>query len=136
MATGSGLTFAANGQLNNLYQKVTAAESTETLLQTMAPAASAGFQSAVGENANQYVPIALYDVALSPAAVAALGENESIQVAIAVPGVADGTRLVAVCWDRNGNSRMVPVRVVNGVVYLTVSTSGPVMIMSRVQTQG
>ena len=102
----------------------------------MAPAASAGFQSAVGENANQYVPIALYDVALSPAAVAALGENESIQVAIAVPGVADGTRLVAVCWDRNGNSRMVPVRVVNGVVYLTVSTSGPVMIMSRVQTQG
>lgn len=100
------------------------------------PAASAGFQSAVGENANQYVPIALYDVALSPAAVAALGENESIQVAIAVPGVADGTRLVAVCWDRNGNSRMVPVRVVNGVVYLTVSTSGPVMIMSRVQTQG
>lgn len=136
MATGSGLSFAANGQLNNLYQQVTAAESTQQLLETMAPAAAASFAETVGEDANQYTPIGLYDVAMSPAAAAAVGENQSVSVAIAVPGVAEGTQLVAVCWDRNGNSRLVPVRVVNGVVYLSAATSGPVMIMSRVQAQG
>lgn len=136
MATGSGLSFAANGQLNNLYQQVTAAESTQQLLETMAPAAAASFNTTVGEEANQYTPIAMYDVAMSASAVSAIGENETAQVAIAVPGVAEGTQLVAVCWDRNGNSRLVPVRVVNGVVYLSVRGSGPVMIMARIQTQG
>lgn len=136
MATGSDLSFAANGQLNNLYQQVTAAESTQQLLETMAPAAAASFNATVGESANQYTPIAMYDVAMSAPAVSAIGENETAQVAIAVPGVAEGTQLVAVCWDRNGNSRLVPVRVVNGVVYLSVRGSGPVMIMARIQTQG
>lgn len=136
MTTGSGLTFAANGQLNNLYQQVTAAESTQQLLETMAPAAATSFNATVGESANQYTPIAMYDVAMSAAAVETLAEGESVQVAISVPGVADGTQLVAVCWDRNGNSRLVPVRVVNGVVYLSVRGSGPVMIMARIQTQG
>ena len=131
--TGSGLTYAANGQLNNLYNQVTSAESTEQLLATTAPAAAAGFQSAVGEAANAYTPIALYDVAASPSAEAAISESGSVQVAISVPGVANGTQVVAVCWDRNGNSYLVPVRVVNGVVYLTVRASGPVMIMARMQ---
>lgn len=56
MATGSDLSFAANGQLNNLYQQVTAAESTQQLLETMAPAAAASFNATVGESANQYHP--------------------------------------------------------------------------------
>lgn len=136
VTTGSGLTFAANGQLNNLYQQVGTAESTQQLLETMAPAAAAGFVAATGEGADQYTPIAMYDVAMSAAALEMLAEGESVQVAISVPGVADGTRLVAVCWDRSGNSRLVPVRVVNGVVYLMVRGSGPVMIMARIQTQG
>lgn len=131
--TGSGLTYAANGQLNNLYNQVTSAESTEQLLAATAPAAAAEFQTFVGESANAYTPIALYDVAASPSAEAVISESGSVQVAISVPGVANGTQLVAVCWDRNGNSRVVPVRVVNGVVYLTVYSSGPVMIMARVQ---
>ena len=131
--TSSGLTYGANGQLNNLYNQVTSAESTEQLLATTAPAAAAGFQSAVGEGANAYTPIALYDVAASSSAADVIAESGSVQIAISVPGVADGTQLVAVCWDRNGNSRVVPVRVVNGVVYLTVYSSGPVMIMARVQ---
>lgn len=131
--TGSGLTYAANGQLNNLYNQVTSAESTEQLLTSTAPAAAAEFQASVGESANAYTPIALYDVAASPSAEAVISESGSVQVAISVPGVANGTQLVAICWDRNGNSRVVPVRVVNGVVYLTVYSSGPVMIMARVQ---
>lgn len=131
--TGSGLTYAANGQLNNLYNQVTSAESTEQLLTSTAPAAAAEFQASVGESANAYTPIALYDVAASPSAEAAISESGSVQVAISVPGVANGTQVVAICWDRNGNSRVVPVRVVNGVVYLTVYSSGPVMIMARVQ---
>lgn len=131
--TSSGLTYGANGQLNNLYNQVTSAESTEQLLATTAPAAAAGFQTAVGEGANAYTPIALYDVAASSSAANVIAESGSVQIAISVPGVADGTQLVAVCWDRNGNSRVVPVRVVNGVVYLTVYSSGPVMIMARVQ---
>ena len=131
--TGSGLTYAANGQLNNLYNQVTSAESTEQLLAATAPAAAAEFQASVGESANAYTPIALYDVAASPSAEAVISESGSVQVAISVPGVANGTQLVAICWDRNGNSRVVPVRVVNGVVYLTVYSSGPVMIMARVQ---
>lgn len=129
MATESGLTYAANGQLNNLYNQVMAAESTEQLLEDTAPAAAAE----IGEAAAQYAPIALYDVATSPAAAESIEESGSVQVAISVPGVADGTQLIAVCWDRNGNSYTVPVRVVNGVVYLTVRASGPVMIMARVQ---
>lgn len=129
MATESGLTYAANGQLNNLYNQVMAAESTEQLLKDTAPAAAAE----IGAAAAQYAPIALYDVAASSAAVKAIEESGNVQVAISVPGVADGTQLIAVCWDRNGNSYTVPVRVVNGVVYLTVRASGPVMIMARVQ---
>lgn len=135
-ATASGLSYAANGQLNNLYNQVMSAESTEQLLAATAPAAAAEFQTAVGEGANAYTPIALYDVAASPSAEAAISESGSVQIAISVPGVAEGTQLVAVCWDRNGNSYIVPVRVVNGVVYLTVRASGPVMIMARVQVQG
>lgn len=131
--TSSGLTYGANGQLNNLYNQVTSAESTEQLLAATAPAAAAGFQSAVGEAANAYTPIALYDVAASSSAADVIAESGSVQIAISVPGVANGTQVVAVCWDRNGNSRVVPVRVVNGVVYLTVYSSGPVMIMARVQ---
>ena len=131
--TSSGLTYGANGQLNNLYNQVTSAESTEQLLAATAPAAAAGFQSAVGEGANAYTPIALYDVAASSSAANVIAESGSVQIAISVPGVANGTQLVAICWDRNGNSRVVPVRVVNGVVYLTVYSSGPVMIMARVQ---
>lgn len=131
--TSSGLTYGANGQLNNLYNQVTSAESTEQLLAATAPAAAAGFQSAVGEDANAYTPIALYDVAASSSAADVIAESGSVQIAISVPGVANGTQVVAVCWDRNGNSRVVPVRVVNGVVYLTVYSSGPVMIMARVQ---
>lgn len=131
--TSSGLTYGANGQLNNLYNQVTSAESTEQLLATTAPAAAAGFQSTVGEGANAYTPIALYDVAASSSAADVIVESGSVQIAISVPGVANGTQVVAVCWDRNGNSRVVPVRVVNGVVYLTVYSSGPVMIMARAQ---
>ena len=134
--TESGLTYAANGQLNNLYNQITTAESTEQLLETTAPAAATEFASTTGETANQYIPIALYDIASSPSAEAVLAEAGSVQVAISVPGVAEGTQLVAICWDRNGNSRVVPVRVVNGVVYLTVGSSGPVMIMARAQVQG
>lgn len=129
MLTGSDLTYAANGQLNNLYYQVKAAESTEQLLKDTAPAAAAE----IGAAAAQYVPIALYDVAASTRAAEIIAKNGSVQVAISVPGVADGTQLVAVCWDRNGNSYTVPVQVVNGVVYLTVRASGPVMIMARVQ---
>lgn len=133
MPTGSGLSYAANGQLNNLYNQVTAAKSTEQLLADTAPAAAAEFRTAVGEEPNQYTPVALYDVAASPSAEAAVAQSGSVQVAISVPGVADGVRLAAVCWDRSGSSRVVPVRVENGVVYLTVYSSGPVMIMARAQ---
>ena len=62
-----------------------------------------------------------------------IAANGSVDVAIAVPGVADGVQMVAICWDRAGNSRIVPVRVVDGVVYLSVTTSGPVMLMTRTQ---
>ena len=132
----SGLSYAANGQLNNLYNQVTNAESTEQLLETTAPAAAATFETTVGAPASEYTPIALYDVAASASAEAVIAESGSVQVAISVPDVADGTQVVAICWDRNGNSRTVPVRVVNGVVYLTVYSSGPVMIMARTQVQG
>ena len=134
--TESGLSYAANGQLNNLYNEVTSATSTEQLLADTAPAAASQFAATTGESANNYAPIALYDVAASPAAEAAIAKSGSVQIAISVPGVANGTQLVAVCWDRNGNSYLVPVRVVNGVVYLTVRSSGPVMIMARAQAQG
>lgn len=134
--TASGLSYAANGQLNNLYNQITTAESTEQLLETTVPAAAAEFEATVGAPASDYTPIALYDVAASASAKAAIAESGSAQVAISVPGVADSTQLVATCWDRNDNSRTVPVRVVNGVVYLTVYSSGPVMIMARVQVQG
>lgn len=134
--TESGLSYAANGQLNNLYNEVTSATSTEQLLADTAPAAASQFAATTGESANNYAPIALYDVAASPAAEAAIAKSGSVQIAISVPGVANGTQLVAVCWDRNGNSYLVPVRVVNGVVYLTVRSSGPVMIMARTQAQG
>ena len=90
--TASGLSYAANGQLN-----------------------------------------ALYDIAASAGAAAVIAEAGSVEVAISVPGTDSSTQLVAICWDRAGNSRVVPVRVVNGVAYLTVTTSGPVMIMARAQ---
>ena len=115
---------------------MTNAESTEQLLETTAPAAAATFETTVGAPASEYAPIALYDVAASASAEAVIAESGSVQVAISVPGVADGTQVVAICWDRNGISRTVPVRVVNGVVYLTVYSSGPVMIMARTQVQG
>lgn len=130
-ATQSGLSYGANGQLNNLYHQVTAAASTWQLLADTAPAAAAEFQTTVGESADAYTPIALYDVAASPSAEAAIAQSGSVSVAIAVPGVADGVQMVAICWDRNGNSRIVPVSVSGGVVTLSVSASGPVMLMAR-----
>ena len=78
MPTGSGLSYAANGQLNNLYNQVTAAKSTEQLLADTAPAAAAEFQTAVGEEPNQYTPVALYDVAASPSAEAAVAKSGSV----------------------------------------------------------
>lgn len=131
--TDSGLTYAANGQLNNLYNQITTAESTEQLLETTVPAAAAEFKATVGAPASDYTPIALYDVAASASAKAAIAESGSAQVAISGPGVADSTRLVTTCWDRNNNSCTVPVCVVNGVVHLTFYSSGPVMIVARVQ---
>ena len=110
--TASGLSYAANGQLNALYDQVAAAESVTALLQATA---------------------ALYDIAASAGAAAVIAEAGSVEVAISVPGTDSSTQLVAICWDRAGNSRVVPVRVVNGVAYLTVTTSGPVMIMARAQ---
>ena len=77
--------------------------------------------------------MALYDIAASAGAAAVIAEAGSVEVAISVPGTDSSTQLVAICWDRAGNSRVVPVRVVNGVAYLTVTTSGPVMIMARAQ---
>ena len=131
--TDSGLTYAANGQLNNLYNKITTAESTEQLLGATVPEAAAEFEATVGAPVSDYTHIALYDVAASASAKAAIAESGSAQMAISVPGVADSTQLVATCWDRNDNSRTVPVCVVNDVVYLTIYSSGPVMIMARVQ---
>lgn len=134
--TDSGLSYGANGQLNHLYNQVTSAESTQQLLADMAPAAAAEFQATVGEGAHAYTPIALYDIAASPSAEAAIARSGSVEVAVSVPGVADGARLAAVCWDRKGNSSLIPVRAAKGVVYLTVRSSGPVMIMTRAQMQG
>ena len=121
--TDSGLTYAANGQLNNLYNKITTAESTEQLLGATVPEAAAEFEATVGAPVSDYTHIALYDVAASASAKAAIAESGSAQMAISVP----------TCWDRNDNSRTVPVCVVNDVVYLTIYSSGPVMIMARVQ---
>ena len=132
-ATSSGLSYAANGQLNSLYQKVTEAESVSGLLAATAPAAAAAFESTVGASADSYSPIALYDIAASLGAANAIAQGGSVDVAIAVPGVTDGTQTVAICWDRAGNSRIVPVRVSGGAVYLSVTTSGPVMLMARAQ---
>lgn len=132
-ATSSGLSYAANGQLNSLYQKVTEAESVSGLLAATAPAAAAAFESMVGASADSYSPIALYDIAASLGAANAIAQGGSVDVAIAVPGVTDGTQMVAICWDRAGNSRIVPVRVSGGAVYLSVTTSGPVMLMARAQ---
>lgn len=132
-ATSSGLSYAANGQLNSLYQKVNEAESVSGLLAATAPAAAAAFESTVGASAESYSPIALYDIAASLGAANAIAQGGSVDVAIAVPGVTDGTQMVAICWDRAGNSRIVPVRVSGGAVYLSVTTSGPVMLMARAQ---
>lgn len=132
-ATSSGLSYAANGQLNSLYQKVTEAESVSGLLAATAPAAAAAFEYTVGASADSYSPIALYDIAASLGAANAIAQGGSVDVAIAVPGVTDGTQMVAICWDRAGNSRIVPVRVSGGAVYLSVTTSGPVMLMARAQ---
>lgn len=132
-ATSSGLSYAANGQLNSLYQKVTEADSVSGLLAATAPAAAAAFESTVGASADSYSPIALYDIAASLGAANAIAQGGSVDVAIAVPGVTDGTQMVAICWDRDGNSRIVPVRVSGGAVYLSVTTSGPVMLMARAQ---
>ena len=132
-ATASGLSYAANGQLNSLYQQVTAAQSVSGLLAATAPAAAAAFEATVGAPADNYSPIALYDIAASAGAANAIAQGGAVEVAISVPGVTDGTQMVAICWDRAGNSRIVPVRVSGGAVYLTVSTSGPVMLMARAQ---
>ena len=132
-ATASGLSYAANGQLNALYQQVQAAESVSALLESTAPAAAAAFEATVGASANEFTPMALYDVAASAGAAQAIAQGGEVKVAIAVPGVSDGVQMVAICWDRNGNSRIVPVSVSGGVVTLSVSTSGPVMLMARVQ---
>lgn len=133
VATGSGLTFAANGQLSALYQQVREAQSTQQLMDSIAPEAAASFESTVGAGTAQYTPIAMYDVTMSPAALTVLSQQPSMEVAIMVPGVEEGTQLAAVCWNRSGQSQLVPVRVKNGVVYLSVRTSGPVMFLVRVQ---
>ena len=133
LPTDSGLSYGDNGQLNNLYNQVQNAESVDQLLQDTAPHAAAEFEAVAAAPASEYVPIAMYDIAASASAQEAIAEAGSVEVAISVPGVADGTETIAICWDRNGNSRTVRVRVVNGVVYLTVVSSGPVMIMVRNQ---
>ena len=133
VATGSGLTFAANGQLSALYQQVREAQSTQQLMDSIAPEAAASFESTVGAGTAQYTPIAMYDVTMSPAALTILSQQPSMEVAIMVPGVEEGTQLAAVCWNRSGQSQLVPVWVKNGVVYLSVRTSGPVMLLVRVQ---
>ena len=85
----------------------------------------------MGASADAYTPMALYDVAASAGAANAIAQGGAVSVSIAVPGVADGAQMVAICWDRNGNSRIVPVSVSGGVVTLSVTTSGPVMLMAR-----
>ena len=132
-ATASGLSYAANGQLNALYAEVSSAESVSQLLADTAPAAAAAFEATVGAPADAYAPMALYDIATSAGAAAAIAEGGSVDIAIAVPGVTDGTQMVAICWDRVGNSRIVPATVSGGVVTLSVTTSGPVMLMARAQ---
>ena len=61
-------------------------------------------------------------------------ETRSVQACGTPFGVkmfSDGALVVAVCWDRAGNSRVVPAAVAGSVVYLNVTTSGPVMILVR-----
>lgn len=130
-ATATGLSYAANGQLNALYQQVQAAESVSALLAATAPDAAAAFQATVGASADEFTPIALYDIATSAGAAQAIAQGGAVSVSISVPGVADGVQMVAICWDRNGTSRIVPVSVSGGVVTLSVTTSGPIMLMAR-----
>lgn len=134
LPTNSGLPYEVNGMLNNLYHQIFSADTVEHLLELTAPDAAAEFETVVGEGAGQYTPIALYHVGASPQAEAAIAAQGSVRVAVSVPGVADDTRLAAVCWDHSGKSRVTEARVSNGVVYLTVHGAGPVMIMARVQT--
>ena len=133
LPTDSGLSYGDNGQLNNLYNQVQNAESVDQLLQDTAPQAAAEFEAVAGAPAAEYTPIAMYDIATSPAAARAIEEAGSVQVTIAVPGVANGTQAIAICWNRAGSSRTVPVTVSGGNVRLTVTSSGPVMIMVRNQ---
>ena len=84
-ATSSGLSYAANGQLNNLYAQVSAAESVSGLLAATAPAAAAAFESTVGAPADSYSPIALYDIAASAGAANAIAQGGAVDVAITVP---------------------------------------------------
>ena len=134
MPTDSGLPYEINGMLNNLYHQIFSAETVEHLLDQLAPDAAAEFETAVGEKAGSYTPIALYHVGASPRAEAAIAEHGSVRVAVSVPGVADDTRLAAVCWDHNGKSRVTDARVSGGAVYLTVHSAGPVMILARAQS--
>lgn len=134
MPTDSGLPYEVNGMLNNLYHQIFSAETVEHLLDQLAPDAAAEFETAVGEKAGSYTPIALYHVGASPRAEAAIAEHGSVRVAVSVPGVADDTRLAAVCWDHNGKSRVTDAQVSGGAVYLTVHSAGPVMILARAQS--
>lgn len=116
--TASGLSYAANGQLNHLYGQVMAAASVQQLLADLAPDAAADFQEMVGEEADAYAPVA---------------RGGSVEIAVSVPGVTDGTRLTAVSWDQTGKSCLTPVRAAGNAVRLTVRSSGPVLILARLQ---
>ncbi|OUQ39666.1 hypothetical protein [Faecalibacterium sp. An121] len=129
--TASGLSYAANGQLNNLYNLVNAATSVGALLAANAPAAAANFTQVAGAPADAYTPLALYDIGVSAGAERIIAQGGNATIPLSVPGVTNGALVVAVCWDRAGNSRVVPAAVAGSVVYLNVITSGPVMILVR-----
>ena len=118
-------------QLNNLYNLVNAATSVGALLAANAPAAAANFTQVAGAPADAYTPLALYDIGVSAGAERIIAQGGNATIPLSVPGVTNGALVVAVCWDRAGNSRVVPAAVAGSVVYLNVTTSGPVMILVR-----
>lgn len=101
--TDTGLTHAENKNIVQVFEKVKETETTEKLLEEVGiKAEDVAKAIPEGTKANDYAPAALFDVSMNEAAQKVIGENGSMEMKVAVPGVKAGDKILVMKLAADG----------------------------------
>lgn len=132
--TKTGLTVAENKALAQVFETVKTTETTEKLMERVGvKAEDLAKVMPEGKTANDFAPAALFDVSMNEAAQKVIGENGSMEMKIAVPGIKAGDTILVMKLAADGSviegEFLEAVVNEDGTITFTMVGSGPVLIL-------